>query len=217
MIAHTTRFTKQEEFANAVSHGIGFLLAIAASAILIIFSVRYGNSWSVISNAVFSASMITLYLSSTLNHILKPGKLKDFFHNFDQVAIYFLIAGTYTPLALMVIRHDWGWVMFGIEWTFALSGLVMKVLAPNNFEKGVQTFTIITYIIMGWLLLFFILPLVHNLPLTCLILIFSGGISYSLGVFFFKRENMPYSHLAWHLLVITGTACHWAAMLIFLL
>lgn len=210
------RFTKQEELANSISHGIGFILAIAATVLIIIFSTKYGNVWSVVSNSVFGGTMVMLYLSSTMNHVLKQGRLKDFFHNFDQIAIYFLIAGTYTPLSLMVIRNDWGWVMFGIEWSFAIAGLLLKILAPNNFEKGVHTFTIISYVIMGWLLLFFIIPIVHNLPTTSLILIFAGGISYSLGVVFFKLEKLMYSHLIWHLMVITGTACHWMAMVLFL-
>lgn len=211
------RFTKQEELANTISHGIGLLLAIAATVVIIIFSAKYSNVWSIVSNSVFGGTMILLYLSSTMNHMLKHGKVKDFFHNFDQVAIYFLIAGTYTPLSLMVIRNDWGWVMFGIEWSFAIAGLLIKIFAPNNFEKGVHTFTIISYVIMGWLLLFFIIPIINHLPIPSLILIFAGGFSYTFGVVFFKLEKLKYSHLIWHLLVIAGTACHWAAMMVYLL
>ncbi|MDA3893946.1 MAG: hemolysin III family protein [Salinivirgaceae bacterium] len=216
MTTTAPRFSKQEELANSISHGVGFMLAIAATIIILIYSARYGNTWSIVSNAIFGATMILLYLSSTLNHILNQGKVKNFFHNFDQVAIYFLIAGTYTPLSLMVIRNDWGWAMFGIEWGFALAGLLIKIFAPNNFEKGVHTFTIISYIIMGWLLLFFIKPLVHHLSSTSIVLIIAGGLSYTFGVFFFKLEKLPYSHLIWHIMVMVGTACHWLAMLVFL-
>lgn len=217
MTTTQARFTKKEELANAISHGIGFMLAIAATIFIIVFSLKYGNSWSLISNAVFGASMIMLYLSSTMNHMLKHGKAKDFFHNFDQIAIYFLIAGTYTPLSLMVIRNDWGWVMFSIEWAFAITGLLIKLFAPNDFEKGVHTFTIISYVIMGWLLLFFIIPIMNNLPTLSLVLIFAGGFSYTFGVMFFKLEKLLYSHLIWHIMVIVGTACHWAAMMFYLL
>ncbi len=210
------RFTKEEELANAISHGFGLVLAIAATVLIIVFSAKYGNIWNVVSNSVFGAAMIILYLSSTLNHSIKHGRAKDFFHNFDQVAIYFLIAGTYTPLSLGVIRNDWGWVMFSIEWGFALAGLLVKIFLPNNFEKGVNSFTIISYIIMGWLLLFFIIPITNNLSLPGLILIFSGGLSYSLGVIFFKLKRLKYSHLIWHIMVILGTACHWTAMFIYL-
>jgi len=202
MNLRTVRFSKQEELANTISHGIGFFLAIAATVILISYSLKFGNSLSVVSNAIFGASMILLYLSSTLNHILKQGYLKDFFHNFDQIAIYFLIAGTYTPLALTVIGGSWGWLMFGIEWTFAFAGLIIKILSPNNFERGVQTFSIVSYIIMGWLLLFFIIPIINNFSTASLILIFAGGFSYTFGVIFFKLKKLPYSHLIWHIMVI---------------
>jgi len=214
---NNTRFTKGEELANAISHGFGLVLAILATIIIVIFSAKYGTIWSIVSNSIFGTTMIVLYLSSTLNHSVKPGKIKDLFHNFDQVAIYFLIAGTYTPLALNVIRHEWGWLMFGIEWGLAISGLLAKTLFPNSFEKGVNTFTIISYIVMGWLLLFFIIPLATNLPKTALILIFVGGFSYSFGVLFFKLNRLPYSHLIWHLFVIVGTACHWTALFLFVL
>lgn len=213
----TQRFTKQEERANSISHGFGLLLAMVATVFIVNISNKYGNGWNVVSNSIFGASMIILYLSSTLNHTLKHGRIKDFFHNFDQVAIYFLIAGTYTPIALTVIRNDGGWLMFGIEWAFALTGLILKIVSPNNFEKGVQTFTIASYIIMGWLLLFFLFPLLKNFPTSSLILLFAGGFSYTLGVIFFKLEKLPYSHLIWHLMVIMGTACHYAALLIYLL
>lgn len=217
MVANQVRFTKKEELANAISHGIGLLLAIAATVLIIIFSARHGSIWSIVSNSVFGGSMILLYFSSTMNHVLKQGRIKDFFHNFDQVAIYFLIAGTYTPLSLMVIRNDWGWVMFGIEWGFAIAGLLIKIFSPNNFEKGVHSFTIISYVIMGWLLLFFIIPIYNHMPSLSLILIFAGGFSYTFGVVFFKLEKLQYSHLIWHLMVIAGTACHWSAMMVFLL
>ena len=217
MTLKSVRFSKQEELANSISHGIGFILAITATIVIISYSIKTGNSLSVISNSIFGASMILLYLSSTLNHILQQGRLKDFFHNFDQIAIYFLIAGTYTPLALMVIGGKLGWLMFGIEWALALTGLTLKILKPNNFEKGVQTFNIISYIIMGWLLLFFIIPIINSFSTASLILILAGGFSYTFGVIFFKLKKLPYSHLIWHIMVIGGTACHWAALFIFLL
>ena len=134
------RFSKAEELANAISHGIAFFMAIAATAVIIVFAVSRGDNWLIASTAIFSATLILLYFSSTMNHSLSPGKAKDFFHNFDQIAIYLLIAGTYTPLALSIIRHDWGWVMFGIEWGLAISGLLVKVFIPNKFERGVNFF-----------------------------------------------------------------------------
>lgn len=211
------RFTKNEELANAISHGIGLFMAIAATAVIVIFAALRGNSWLIISTSVFGATLILLYFSSTMNHSLRHGKAKDFFHNFDQIAIYLLIAGTYTPLSLSIIRYDWGWVMFGIEWGLAISGLLVKAFIPNKFERGVNIFVIISYVIMGWLLLFFIIPIMKNLSTLSLILIFAGGLFYSLGIIFFKMEKLKYAHLIWHLMVIGGSVCHWMAIFLFVL
>lgn len=206
------RFSKGEELANAISHGVGLFLATAATAVMVIFAALRGNAWLITSTAIFGATLILLYFSSTMNHSLQHGKAKDFFHNFDQIAIYLLIAGTYTPLSLSVIRHDWGWVMFGIEWGLAIAGLLVKAFIPNKFERGVNVFVIVSYVIMGWLLLFFIIPIMKSLPMASLVLIFAGGLFYSLGIIFFKMEKLNYAHLIWHLMVIGGSICHWIAL-----
>lgn len=211
------RFSKGEELANAISHGVGLFMAIAATAVIVIFAAQRGSAWLVTSTAIFGATLILLYFSSTMNHSLQHGKAKDFFHNFDQIAIYLLIAGTYTPLSLSIIRHDWGWVMFGIEWGLALSGLLVKAFIPNKFERGVNAFVIISYVIMGWLLLLFIFPILNNLTTTSTVLIFAGGLFYSLGIVFFKMERLKFSHLIWHLMVIGGSVCHWLAIFIYVL
>lgn len=211
------RFTKNEELANAISHGVGLLMAILATAVIIVFAALQGDSVLVVSTSIFGATLILLYFSSTMNHSLKHGKAKDFFHNFDQIAIYLLIAGTYTPLALSIIQNKWGWLMFGIEWGLALSGLLIKAFIPNKFERGVNAFVIISYVIMGWLLLFFIIPLFNKLSSISLILIFAGGLFYSLGIIFFKMEKLKYAHLIWHLMVIGGSVCHWMAIFLFVL
>lgn len=212
------RFSKAEELANAISHGIGLFMSIVATAVIVMFASIKGNAWLITSTAIFGATMITLYFSSTMNHSLKQGKAKDFFHNFDQIAIYLLIAGTYTPIALSVIRHQSGWLMFGIEWGFAITGILVKLFLPNKFEKGVNIFVIISYVIMGWLLLFFLKPMFQNFSNLSMILIFAGGLFYSLGIIFFKLENkLKFSHLIWHLMVIGGSVCHWMAVFIYVL
>lgn len=211
------RFSKGEELANAISHGIGLVLAIAATVIIIVVAVQNGDPWQIVSSSVFGATLVLLYFSSTMNHSLAHGKAKDFFHNFDQIAIYLLIAGTYTPIALTIMRHDQGWLMFGIEWGLALTGLMVKAFLPNKFEKGVNVFVIISYVLMGWLLLFFIKPLFENLSTFGLVMIFAGGLFYSLGILFFKMKKLKYAHLIWHLMVIGGSVCHYLVVLNFML
>lgn len=206
------RFSKNEELANTLSHGMGVLLSIIGLAILLIFAIETGSNKHVVSFSIFGFSMVLLYLSSTLNHGLKAGKAKEFFHNFDQIAIFILIAGTYTPLSLVALDGDWGWTMFISQWTFAFAGIFAKLLLPNRFEKGVNIFFISAYIIMGWMLLLFLFPLIRNIPQTGIILIFLGGLFYTLGTIFFKLKNLKYSHLIWHIFVILGTLFHWIAI-----
>lgn len=213
----TPRFTRGEEIANAISHGLGALFGLTALVLMIIFTALKGNAWHIVSLTIYGSTLFILFLSSTLNHSLRPGKAKDFFHNFDQVAIYLLIAGTYTPLALVELKNDWGWTMFGIEWGLALAGIIIKMLVPNKFEKGVNYFTMISFIVMGWLLLFFILPIIRQVPMPAIILIFLGGGLYSLGTIFFKMEKMPYHHLVWHIFVLGGSVLHFIAIFRYLI
>ncbi|MFW5821308.1 MAG: PAQR family membrane homeostasis protein TrhA [Bacteroidota bacterium] len=211
------RFTKKEELANAISHGFGAIFGLTALILMIIFASRKGSSLHVVSLTIYGSTLFVLFLSSTLNHSLKPGKARDFFHNFDQIAIYLLIAGTYTPLALVGLRGDWGWVLFGIEWGLALTGIIIKSILPNKFEKGVSYFTIISFILMGWMLLFFIIPFLRQLPTEAIILIFAGGILFTGGTVFFKMEKIKYNHLIWHLFVIGGSVLHFMAIFKFLI
>lgn len=213
----STRFTRKEELANSISHGLGAIFGLVALVLMIVFASTRGNAWHVVSLSIYGSTLFILFLSSTLNHSLKPGKAKDFFHNFDQIAIYLLIAGTYTPLALVELKMNWGWVMFGIEWGLALAGIISKIFIPNKFEKGVNIFTIISFIIMGWLLLFFLIPIFNEIPLQAIILIFTGGGLYTLGTLFFKMEKMKYHHLIWHIFVLGGSVLHFIAIFRFLI
>lgn len=207
------RFTKGEEIANSISHGLGAVFAIAALVLMAVSAARYGTKWHIVSFCVYGSFLIILYLSSTLNHSLKSGtRAKNFFHNFDQIAIFLFIAATYTPLSLVVIRNDWGWVMFGIEWGFALTGVILKILIPNKFEKGVNIFYIIAYLVMGYLFVMFLIPLYKHMHPMGIGFIFIGGACYTLGVLFFRMEKVKYSHLVWHLFVIAGSVCHWVAI-----
>lgn len=207
------RFTKGEELAHSFSHGLGVIFSIVALVLMAVFSARYGTIWHVVSYVIYGSFLILMYLSSTLNHSLPFGsKAKDFFHNFDQISIFLFIAATYTPISLVVIRNDWGWVMFGIEWGFALTGVIIKILIPNKFEKGVNFFYVIAYLVMGYLFVMFLIPLYKHMHPMGIGFIFIGGACYTLGVLFFKMEKIKFSHLIWHLLVIAGSVCHWIAI-----
>ncbi len=213
------RFTRGEEISNAISHGMGWVFSIVATVLMVVSAAKGRSGVAIVSAAIFGASMINMYMSSTMNHSLKLGsKAKDFFHNYDQIAIYFLIAGTYTPISLVALNGDWGWVMFGLQWGLCLFGMIAKLFLPNKFEKGVNIITVASFVLMGWMLLFFLIPMFRNINLGGMWLIFIGGALYTLGVIFFKLEGkLPYTHLIWHLMVVGGTVCHWCAIYIFIL
>ncbi len=171
-------------------------------------TIVHGEAIHTITAAVFGCSMLILYLSSSMTHILKQGKIKNFFFSMDKIAVYFLIAGTYTPLALVTIGGPLGWTIFGIEWGCALIGTFLILNKPVNFEKGVNLFFVISYAVMGWLILIAIVPVINSMPLLGWLLILIGGAFYTIGIFFYKKGKFLHHHLVWHLLVILGTTAH---------
>jgi hemolysin III len=201
--------TVGEEIANSVSHGIGLLGALAVTPILIVVASRHGGATGIVAASVFSATMIFMYLMSTLYHALPESRAKRVFNVLDHCAIYVLIAGTYTPFTLVVLGGGWGWAMFGVVWGLAIVGVVFK--AVGRMRHPALSTTI--YIVMGWLVVIAIKPLWHQLPLSGVILLGAGGIAYTLGVTFFAARGMRYNHLVWHLFVLTGTTCHFIAVL----
>lgn len=211
------KFSRGEELANAISHFSGALLSVAALVLMIHFSVLRGNEWHVVSTSIFGASMIVLYLSSTMTHILPMGKTKDRFFNLDRIAIYILIAGTYTPLALLVLNGPLGWVIFGVEWGLALAGTLMILLRPGDYNAGVSTFYVFSYAVMGWMFLLAIVPVTRTLPLMGTLWILIGGGCYTLGILFFKVIKFPYHHLLWHLLVLAGSISHFFAVFFYMI
>jgi hemolysin III len=194
------RPTLGEEIANSISHGIGLVLAIIATPILIIAALRYGNAWNTIGVSVFAASMITLYLASTLYHALTHDRAKRVFRMLDHSAIFLLIAGTYTPFTLGILRGPWGWTLLAIIWTLAAVGLTMKIFLRARYAW----LSVILYLVMGWLVVI-AAPQVLRLV--------AGGIAYTAGVGFYAAHRVRYAHFAWHLFVITGTVCHFFAVL----
>jgi len=199
----------REEIANAVSHGIGFLLALAAAPVLIISAVRTGKAGGIVGASVFAATVMLLYLTSTLFHSLNRNKAKKIFQVLDHSAIFLLIAGTYTPFTLGVISGAWGWTLFGLIWGFAVLGILFKITMGLKYPKLSTSM----YLAMGWLIIIAIKPLWYNMPFWGLFWLAAGGIAYTVGVAFYTSRKIPYGHLIWHLFVIAGTFCHFIAVL----
>lgn len=209
MTSPDTQESRREEVANSVSHGLGFVLAVAGAPLLIATAIRRGTVADVVAVSVFAASMALLYLSSTIYHALPPGRTKNAFHVLDHAAIYLLIAGTYTPFTLGVLKGGWGWTLFGLVWGLAALGVLLKVFAGIRWH-GIST---AVYVGMGWLIIIAAKPLWDSLPLAGLMWLFGGGVAYTSGVYFYLKKNMRYGHLVWHLFVVAGTGCHFVAIL----
>ena len=198
-----------EVLANSITHGIGLGLSIPGIIFLIIKANRNGNSWHLVSYIIFGISLILLYLSSTMYHSLANRPIKAFLQRLDHTAIFFLIAGTYTPFLLTKLRNGWGWSIFGIIWGLSIFGLVIKLGFKNKFEKP----SIILYLAMGWfgaVVFYLTMGNVGNLSLLLLLL---GGIFYSVGVIFYRWRSLPYSHAIWHIFVLCGSISHYFSVM----
>jgi hemolysin III len=199
-----------EEIANSVSHGAALLAATAAAPVLIVGAVQRGGATAVVGASVFAATVLLLYLTSTLYHALPRNRAKPVFQVLDHAAIYLLIAGTYTPFTLGVLSGPWGWTLFGIVWGLAFAGVVLKAVGGVRFPK----LSTLLYLAMGWLALIALKPLWVSVPGWGLFWLFAGGFAYTVGVFFFAMDDrLRYSHFVWHLFVVAGTGCHFVAVL----
>ena len=199
-----------EEIANSVSHGVALLATVAATPVLIIAAVQRGVAEGIVGASVFSATMVLMYLTSTLYHALPRNRAKQVFQILDHGAIFLLIAGTYTPFTLGVLRGMWGWTLFGLVWSLALTGIVLKIV----YVAWYQRFSTFLYLVMGWLVVIALKVLLLHMSTWGLIWLLSGGLAYTVGVvFFLVDERIRYSHFIWHLFVIAGTSCHFIAVL----
>ena len=203
------RQSRGEEIANSISHGVGFLASLVGAPFLIVATVRDGSAWNVVGASIFVASMALLYLSSTLYHALPQERVKRVFRIFDHGAIYLLIAGTYTPFTLGVLRGGWGWTLFGLVWGMAVLGITLK--AVGRIQRPVLS--TVLYLGMAWLIVIAVRPLWQNVRLPGLIWLAAGGLFYTGGVGFYAAKRIRYSHLVWHFFVLAGTACHYFAIL----
>ena len=201
--------TPGEETANSLSHGIALLLAIAALPVLVVGAVRDGGAAGIVGASIFGATMVLLYLASTIYHALPVGRAKRVFMILDHCAIFLLIAGTYTPFVLGVLEGSWGWSLFGVVWGLAVSGIVLKAVFGNRY----QMLSTALYLGMGWLVVIAAYPLIHSIERAGLIWLVAGGVAYTAGVVFFVLdERVKYAHFIWHLFVVMGTSCHFVAV-----
>ena len=206
-------YSKGEEIANAVIHGFGVLLSIAALVLLIVHSATYGTVWHIVSFTIFGITMLLMYLFSTLLHSLPTGKAKDILEIFDHSAIYFFIAGTYTPFCLIVLDGWVRWTLLGIVWGIAIGGTIFKVF----FVKKYMLVSTLLYILMGWMIVFAWNPLVSFLGPNGIILLVAGGILYTVGAIFYVWRGFRFHHAIWHLFVLAGSIMHFFCVLIYLL
>ena len=211
-MANTYTYTRREEVVNAVTHGIGAVLSVAALVLLVVAASINGTAWHVVSFTIYGISMLLLYFNSTMVHALKEGKAKDLFEIFDHSSIYLFIAGTYTPFLLVAIRGTLGWTLFGIIWGVALFGVAFKAF----FTKKFLFMSTLFYLAMGWLIVLAWGPLVATVPYSGIVLLVAGGLMYTLGTLFYVWRGFPFHHAIWHLFVLAGSVLHFFAIFIYL-
>lgn len=202
------QYHNTEELLNVITHGLGFLLSIAALTLLVVFASLKGDAWHIVSFTIYGISLVTLYLASTLFHMTRKQSLRNKLNIFDHSAIYFLIAGTYTPFLLVTLRGPWGWSLFGVIWGLAIGGLIFKLFYTGKYDF----FSAIIYVLMGWIIIIAIKPMNENLTTEGLLWLLGGGISYSIGVIFYLINKIPYNHAIFHIWVLLGSFAHFVAV-----
>ncbi len=209
----TISYSPAEEKTNIVSHAIGLVLSITALALLVVRATLYGNTWHVVSFSIFGSSLIVLFAASTIYHSTSTPALRTRLRILDHASIYALIAGTYTPFALVTLRGPLGWVIFGIVWGLALTGIILKLFFTGRY-KIVST---LMYVFMGWIGIIAAKPLVHNLPEEGLVWLFAGGMAYTLGATLYAIKKIRFNHALFHVFVLIGSFSHFIAVFFYVL
>lgn len=204
-------YTLGEEIANSITSGVGTALSIVGLLVLVFYAAQVGTVWHIVGVSIFGASLILSHLASTLYHAIAPPRAKRVLQVFDHLAIYILIAGTYTPFTLVNLRGAWGWWLLGLVWCLALLGVVIKLTSLDRI-KGLSTGF---YLAMGWISIMAIKPVIEHVAFGGLMLLLAGGLAYTFGVIFYAWRSMPYNHMIWHLFIIAGGAFHFLAVLFY--
>jgi hemolysin III len=206
-------YSRGEEIANWVTHGLGLALSVVGLTLLIVYSSRRGDAWHVVSFTVFGLTLLTLYTISTIYHAHRDERAKLLFRKLDHAAIFLLIAGTYTPFLLTNLRGPWGWSLFGVIWGLCGAGAVFQLFFGERYRLA----STLAYLFVGWLIVVALEPLVANVPHGGLWLLFAGGLCYTFGVIFYLWRKLRFHHAVWHTFVLGGSTCHFLAVLLFLL
>ena len=208
----TRRYSLGEEIANTITHGIGAGLSVAGLTLLVVLAGLYGDVYQIVSFSIYGATLVILYLASTLYHGFQHPRVKRVFKVIDHASIYLLIAGTYTPFLLVRVRSAPGWTLLIIVWGLAILGVGFKAVFVNRFQKV----SVLTYILMGWLSVVAGKEMLTNIPAGGLIWLAVGGVVYTVGVIFYVIKRIPYNHAIWHLFVLGGSICHFFGILFYL-
>jgi len=203
----------KEEKANFLTHYFGFLMAVIGFFFLIVYAKSTGSYLNLACCTIYGVSLLTLFGASSIYHYMSNKKWKRFFRRIDHLSIYLLIAGSYTPFTLINMKNNWGWHLFLTVWILTLVGFVMKIFFFGKYER----FSVILYLLMGWLVIVAVKPLFSSIEISGFIWLFAGGIVYSLGVIFFVMDKKPYFHAIWHFFVLGGSFCHYIAIFFYVL
>ena len=202
-----------EEKINIISHAVGFIFSMVALVLLVRHATRHGDVWHIVSFSIFGASLIILYAASSFYHSAKKPELRSRLNIIDHASIYVLIAGTYTPFTLVTLKGTIGWVIFGISWGLALTGIILKLFFTGKYNL----MSTIMYVLMGWVIVFAIKPLINNLPLEGLLWLVAGGISYTIGAILYGIKKIKFNHAIFHMFVLMGSFCHFVSVYFYVL
>ncbi|OYT15926.1 MAG: hemolysin D [Bacteroidetes bacterium 4572_77] len=201
-------YSEKEEFWNVLTHGLGLGLSVLALVFLVLYSSLYKDVWHIVSFSIYGASLVVLYLASTIFHATKNKERRLKLNVFDHASIYFLIAGTYTPFLLVSLRGPWGWSLFGVVWGFAIIGAVLKLFFTGRYNK----ISTLMYVLMGWIIVIAIKPLLASLSPSGVFWLAAGGLSYSLGAVLYLWHKIPYNHAIFHVFVLFGSIFHFISI-----
>jgi hemolysin III len=206
-------YTAQEEKANIISHMVGLVFSLAALVLMITRAYLYGDVWHVLSVSIFGASLIALYMASTLYHSAKDSKRRTRLRILDHATIYILIAGTYTPYSLVVLHGMTGWTIFIVSWAMALTGIILKLFFTGKYD----VISTLMYIFMGWIIIFAITPLINSLSAEGLFWLVAGGVAYTTGAILYSIKKIKFNHAIFHVFVLLGSFCHFVSVYFYVL